>query len=113
MKKIAVLLLFVSTLVCAEVVETEYDEKAADCLILKDENSIICKYTHERSTEDIDVVFEWIDPNGEISRERKMAIPAGHGSVYDFRYISGRMKGTCTFKFIENDREIKTTFELE
>lgn len=113
MKKIAVLLLFVSTLVCAEVVETEYDEQAADCLILKDENSIICKYTHERKTDDMEVVFEWIDPNGELSRKREMLIPAGHGSVYDFRYISGRMKGTWTFKVIDNDKVLSTTFELE
>lgn len=113
MKKIVALFLLVSCFAQAEVVETEYDEKVADCLILKDENSIICKYTNERQTEDYEVVFEWIDPTGDVSRKRTMLIPAGHGSVYDFRYISGRMKGIWTFRVIDNDQIITTTFELE
>lgn len=113
MNKWMALFLLMSSFTMAEVVETEYDEKNADCLILKDENSIICKYTHERNTEDAEVVFEWIDPTGDVSRKRTMMIPAGHGSVYDFRYITGRMKGVWVFKVIDDDQVISTTFELE
>jgi hypothetical protein len=91
----------------------EEEPQNADCLILKDENSIICKYTHERSWEDKEVVFLWIDPNGEVSRKREMVIPAGHGSVYDFRYITGRLKGVWTFTVLDNDVKISTTFELQ
>jgi hypothetical protein len=42
-----------------------------------------------------------------------MVIPAGHGSVYDFRYITGRLKGVWTFTVLDNDVKISTTFELQ
>ena len=55
-----------------------------DCLVIKEENSIICKYMTQRSTEDKFIKVEWINPEGEISRTRNVLIPSGHGSVYDF-----------------------------
>lgn len=89
------------------------DKKEVDCLILQDENSIICKYEHDRLDIDQEVLVQWIDPKGEISRERTLIIPAGHGSIYDFRYIEGRMKGIWQFKVKENDEEYSTTFTIE
>jgi hypothetical protein len=89
------------------------DQIKADCLILKDENSIICKYTHERINEDKKVKFEWIEPNNTISRVRELIIPAGHGSIYDYRYIKGRTKGNWTFKVIDGDLETKANFIIE
>ena len=113
MKRILLAVLFLTTFSIAQTEHYEEEGAVADCLILKDENSIICKYTHDRSSDDKEVKFEWIDPNGELSRERTMEIPAGHGSVYDFRYISGRLKGTWTFKVIDEENVISTTFELQ
>ena len=84
-----------------------------DCLILEDENSIICKYTHQRVNYDKTITFNWIEPDGKISRTRIMSIPAGHGSVYDFRYIKGRTKGIWTFKVIDDSQELKTNFTIE
>lgn len=84
-----------------------------ECLVIKDENSIICKYTHERITVDKQVDFQWIDPAGNVSRERVMTIPSGHGSVYDFRYIQGRMLGTWTFKVLDQEKVYETTFDLQ
>ena len=84
-----------------------------DCLILEDENSIICKYTHERADFDKEVEFQWIEPDGRVTRKRAMIIPAYHGSIYDYRYIEGRNKGEWTFKVIDNGIEYKTTFVLE
>lgn len=84
----------------------------ADCLILKDENSIVCKYSHERVQIDKEIKIQWIDPNGKITRERSIIIPAGHGSIYDFRYIEGRMKGQWQFKVFEESIETVTTFEI-
>lgn len=95
---------------------TDMSDKAeykADCLILKEENSIICKYTHKRIDEDKIVKFEWIEPDGTISRVRSMFIPAGHGSIYDYRYIKGRTKGSWTFKVTDENREIKINFIIE
>ena len=89
------------------------DSIGVDCLILEDENSIICKYTHKRVDFNKDIIFHWIDPNEKLSRERNITIPAHHGSVYDFRYIGGRMPGVWTFKTIDGDIEYKTNFTIE
>jgi len=89
------------------------NEVGVDCLVLQDENSIICKYTHDRDIEDTQIKVIWIDPNGNISREREMIIPAGHGSVYDFRYISGRILGTWTFQVNDSNAIYKTNFILK
>lgn len=116
MRKLIFGLVLISSFLFAQTEEIEGGStqmKTADCLILQDENSIICKYLHERIEEDIEVTIQWIDPNGEITRERTILVPAGHGSIYDFRYIEGRMKGTWQFKVLESSSETTTTFEIE
>jgi hypothetical protein len=85
---------------------------SVDCIILQDENSIICKLEVKRLNQDRDVKILWIDPKNKVSRERDMVIPAGHGSIYDYRYIKGRMLGTWTFKAIVQDQEVQTNFTL-
>jgi hypothetical protein len=84
-----------------------------DCIILEDENSIVCKYIQNRVNYERDVIFNWIEPNGKISRTRNLTIPARHGSVYDFRYKNGRVTGIWTLKVIDRDKEYKTTFEVK
>ena len=84
-----------------------------DCIILEDENSIICKYTHKRLNHDINVTFNWIEPDGTITRKRELNIPAGHGSVYDYRYIRGRTHGVWTMQVLDGDKEYKTNFTLK
>jgi hypothetical protein len=42
-----------------------------------------------------------------------MVIPAGHGSIYDYRYIKGRTLGVWTFKAIDESEEYTTSFVLE
>jgi len=91
----------------------QVDGVGVDCLILEDENSIICKYTHKRVDFDKDIIFHWINPKGEVSRTREVVIPAHHGSVYDFRYIDGRMLGIWTFKAVDGYSEYKTNFTIE
>lgn len=96
-----------------QVLDEYLTEPKVDCLILEDENSIICKYEALRSTEDQQIIIQWIDPQGDISRSRDMIVPAGHGSIYDYRYIKGRILGTWTFKVISNESEYSTQFELK
>lgn len=91
----------------------EEDNNSVDCLILQDEDSIVCKYIHERIQTDKEIIVKWVDPQGEISRERTLVIPAGHGSIYDFRYIQGRQKGIWQFIVIDDKKEYSTTFELQ
>lgn len=85
-----------------------------DCLILEDENSIICKFeVIKDSQNEQKIVINWVNPNGEISRTREMLIPAGDGSAYDFRYLDGRESGKWDFKIIYNEKEYSTSFELK
>ncbi len=85
---------------------------SVDCIILEDEDSIVCKYIHTRVSYDHNISVKWIDPNKNISRQRDMTIPAFHGSIYDYRYIKGRMQGVWTFEVIDNNTSYKTNFKL-
>ena len=85
-----------------------------DCLILEDENSIICKFeVIKDSQNEQKIVINWVNPNGEISRTREMLIPAGDSSAYDFRYLDGREKGIWNFKIIYKDNEYSNNFEIK
>lgn len=95
-------------------IKENYEElPKVDCLILKDENSIICKFEALRTIDDQKIIVQWLDPQGDVSRSREMIVPAGHGSIYDYRYIKGRLLGSWTFKVLLNDKEYKTEFELK
>ena len=84
-----------------------------NCLLLEDENSIVCKYKTDRVNYDRNVTMYWIDPNHLVSRTRKRIIPANHGSIYDYRYISGRLLGEWEFKIKDGKRYSSTTFILK
>ena len=84
-----------------------------DCLILEDENSIICKFEVIRDTKEQQLVIHWISPTGEISRTREMLIPAGDVSAYDYRYLDGREGGKWNLKIIYNQNEYISSFELK
>lgn len=85
-----------------------------DCLVLQDENSIICKFEVIRDViNEQQIVINWISPTGEVSRTREMIIPAGDVSAYDYRYIDGRENGKWDFKIIYNGKEFISQFELK
>jgi len=107
-----IIYLFIMTNVSLFALDNNFDNKA-DCLILKDENSIICKYSHKRVNFDKIVKFDWIEPNGDITRSKNMPLPAGHGSVYDYRYLKGRTKGNWTFKVTDDNSTTITHFIIE
>ncbi len=84
-----------------------------DCLILQDENSIICKFEIIRAEKEQQIIIHWISPSGQISRTREMLIPIGDNSAYDYRYIDGREDGKWIFKIIYNGKEYNSQFELK
>ena len=88
------------------------ETKGVDCIILEDENSIICKYSHKRVNYEKKIILNWIEPDGKITRIRELSIPAGHGSVYDYRYIKGRTPGIWTFTVTDAEDEYKTNFTI-
>ena len=89
------------------------NDNKVDCIILEDENSIICKYSHERMSKEKNITVKWIEPDGTITRTRDMIIPAFHGSVYDYRYVKGRTPGVWTFKVIDDEDEFTTSFNIK
>ncbi len=106
-------LLLTAFLIISSCFASDYIGSEVDCLVIKEENSIICKYMTERTIEDKFVKMEWINPTGEVSRNRKVLFPSGHGSVYDFRYLSGREIGEWTFRVTDKDKVFSTTFEVK
>lgn len=84
-----------------------------DCLILEDENSIICKFEVIREDKDQEIIIHWINPTGEISRTREMNIPAGDVSAYDYRYLDGREGGKWNFRVVYKGSEYSSQFELK
>lgn len=89
------------------------NDNKVDCIILEDENSIICKYSHERIDTEQNITVTWIEPDGTVTRQRDMIVPAFHGSVYDYRYIHGRTPGEWTFKVKHNEDEYTTSFIIK
>ena len=86
----------------------------ADCLVLEDEKSVICKFEVMRDeTKEQQITINWISPTGEISRTREMVIPAGDTSAYDYRYLDGRENGKWDFKIIYRGKEYISQFELK
>ena len=95
-----------------QVLEQAYNPNV-DCLILEDENSIICKFEVIRDIKDQNIVIHWISTTGEISRTREMLIPAGDVSAYDYRYLDGREGGKWNFRVVYNNNEYTSQFELK
>jgi len=90
-----------------------FAKNSVDCIILEDEDSIVCKYSQIRVNYDKNVTFEWVEPNGIVSRTKNFIIKAKYGSVYDYRYIKGRTRGEWTLRVIDKDKTYETTFELK
>lgn len=85
-----------------------------ECLVLEDENSILCKFEIIIDpVEDQMISLKWINPNQEVTRTRDIIIPAGASSAYDFRYLDGREKGIWNFKIIYKDNEYSNNFEIK
>lgn len=121
MKKILILCAFVLSLFANEEQVNSAENSAkfefnpnVDCLILEDENSIICKFEIIQDLENEQkIVINWVNPDGEVSRTRDIVVPKGDSSAYDFRYIEGRELGKWDFSIIYRDKEYKTSFELK
>ncbi|QOG13003.1 hypothetical protein [Arcobacter sp. FWKO B] len=89
-------------------------EPEAECTILEDENSIVCKFTTPAQNIDQTFTIMWINPLNEIDRQRDITIPAHNVSIYDFRYLDGRESGRWKFSVFKNDKKIaETAFSLD
>lgn len=102
MKKILpVLALLVTTLTAAEVVCTTVQANI---------KKIRCKYMAIAQEVPREVTFNWTSPdNPADNRSKTHKIPAGHVSVYDDRYFSGRSEGRWSIDVVETDRSKVST----
>ncbi|MDY0320673.1 MAG: hypothetical protein RBR23_02955 [Arcobacteraceae bacterium] len=86
----------------------------AECNILKDENSIVCKYSTPIVTKEELITVQWLSPKNEIERQRDITVYPNGVSVYDFRFLDGRDKGTWHFTIIKNGEKVaETTFTVD
>lgn len=83
-----------------------------ECVVLVDEDSVICKFEVIRADKEQQVIVSWIGPTGEISRTREMIINAGDSTAYDYRHLDGRENGKWNFKIIYNEKEYISQFDL-
>jgi len=104
MKKLLLLLsLTASSLLAAEVVCTTIQENI---------KKIRCKYMNIAQPQERLVTFNWTSPdNPADNRSKKQKIPAGHISVYDDRYFSGRSEGQWNVEVVElNQQKVSTVY---
>jgi hypothetical protein len=112
--KYIILFIFATTILFAQGSSESVINPSTECTILEDENSIICKFEFIRdNVNEQEIVINWVNPNGEVSRTRNMIIPVGDSSAYDFRYINGRESGKWDFKVTYKNQEYTTSFELK
>ena len=74
---------------------------------------IQCKYEATTRDHARDVAFNWISPdNVADNRTKTLSIKAGHKSVFDFRYFSGRSEGKWIISVteLENNTTTKTQY---
>lgn len=87
------------------------------CDIVEEEDKIIrCTYSAVRAPYDRTVRFIWrSETTPQDDRERTFNLPAGHGSVYDYRYYYGRAPGEWRVETQDEQGEplAATTFTIQ
>lgn len=65
---------------------------------------IRCKYLSLSEKASRNVTFKWTSPdNPADNRAKSHIVPAGHISVFDYRYFAGRAEGTWTIEVYEEN----------
>ena len=88
-----------------------------ECTVVEEHDKIIrCTFSSVRIASDRNVTFSWkSETTPQDDRERTFVLPAGHGSVYDYRYYYGRAQGTWQISILGDDGETlaKTSFTID
>jgi len=90
-----------------------------ECGILNEEvEKILCRVEVIRVDYDRKVKFLWHSSSyPQDDRERTIVLSAGHGSVYDYRFLRGRAQGewivTSTVNNIDKDVVVRHVFMLD
>ena len=88
-----------------------------ECSILEEHDKVIrCTFASVRIASDRNVTFSWrSETTPQDDRERTFVLPAGHGSVYDYRYYYGRAQGMWNVVILGDEGETlaETSFTIE
>ena len=88
-----------------------------ECSVLEEHDKIIrCTFSSVRIASDRNVTFSWhSETTPQDDRERTFVLPAGHGSVYDYRYYYGRAQGAWNIRILGNEGETlaETSFTID
>lgn len=88
-----------------------------ECSVVEEDDKIIrCTFSSVRLATDRNVTFFWnSQTTPQDDRERNLHLPAGHGSVYDYRYYYGRAPGLWQVRVADESGETlaETTFTIE
>ena len=92
MKRIGSLAIF-GTLMLVHPLQASSHE--LECAVVENDDKIIqCTFSSVRLATDRNITFFWnSQTTPQDDRERSFVLPAGHGSVYDYRYYYGRAPG--------------------
>lgn len=104
MKNLFLIMIFTSNLLFASEVH---------CITIQENiKKIRCKYIGNPYDRAREVTFRWISPdNPADNRSKNHKIPAGHISVYDDRYFSGRSEGRWGVEVVDfNQQKVSTVY---
>lgn len=78
---------------------------------------IYCKYFLDRSDNQNgkEVEFHWVSPKSPLDdRIRHFTVPPLHGSVYDYRFLPGRIEGKWVVRVTDLDTNttVETAFDI-
>ena len=92
-------------------------DESVECSVVEENDKIIrCTYSSTRIPEARTVIFYWnSETTPQDDRERRFVMPAGHGSVYDYRYYYGRAQGLWQVRVADEAGTTlaETSFTLE
>ncbi|MDX1294866.1 MAG: hypothetical protein R3302_01275 [Sulfurimonadaceae bacterium] len=88
-----------------------------ECSVVEEHDKIIqCTFSSVRLATDRQITFKWkSDTTPQDDRERTFILPAGHGSVYDYRFYYGRAPGLWNVSTVNDNGDVlsETSFTLE
>lgn len=88
-----------------------------ECTVIEEHDKIIqCTFSSVRLAADRRITFRWkSETTPQDDRERTFVLPAGHGSVYDYRFYYGRAPGLWNISTVNDSGKTlaETSFTLE
>jgi len=118
MKKTYLASIVMIMMLSSSLIAYESDPVIECTVVSEDIEKIVCKVQLERADHDRVVTFFWHSKRyPQDDRDRSVVLNANHGSVYDYRFLRGRVQGEWSVSVIivntETQRSAEVDFVLE